>query len=280
LGLDPRSLLADDRKPAFVWHGRARFKHLTTEDEVEREVIASFGRALSALLLRAASQEAPLPNLTATDLRQLILRESPYVRLSDLLSIAWALGIPVVHLRVFPWPHKRMAAMSVRVGDRYAILLGKDAQYPAPIAFYLAHELGHVALAHFKDDSVVVDFEESKPTLADDDPEELAADQFALEVLTGEPNLRVVPAIGHSVASELARVAIASAGELHIEPGTLALCYGYSTRKWATANAAMRLIYARPKPVWAEVNGIARQQLNLGQLPNDGADYVAAVMER
>jgi hypothetical protein len=278
LGLDPRSLLADNRQPAFVWQGQARFKNLSTDSSLERDAIASFGRAISNLLLAATPGETPLPSITAAGLRQFVLRQSPYVGLSDLLSIAWALGIPVVQLTVFPGPRKRMAAMSIRVGERYAILLAKEAVFPAPIAFYVAHELGHVALGHFEDSTVVVDFEEAKPTLASDDPEEIAADGFALELLTGHRDLKVVPAIAHSIAAELARVVLAAARDLQIEPGTLALCYGYSTKKWATTNAAMKLIYVAPRPVGAEVNGVARQQLHMAELPMDGADYIAAVM--
>jgi hypothetical protein len=278
LGLDPRSLLADGRTPAFTWHGQARFKHLATEDTLERDAIESFGRAIGALLLRAAPEQVSVPALEAHELRQLVLRQSPYVRLADLLSIAWSIGIPVVHLTVFPWPQKRMAAMSVRVGERYAILLAKDSVYPAQVAFYLAHELGHLALSHFVNDAVIVDFEESTPTLARDDSEEVAADRFALELLTGEPDLKVLPAIGHSTAAELARVVVAAGPDLQIEPGTLALCFGYSTRRWATAFAAMKSIYSTPKPVWAEVNRVARQQLRLDELSEDAADYVEAIL--
>ena len=43
-----------------------------------------------------------------------------------------------------------MNGMLVQVGHRFAILLARDANYPAPIAFYLAHELGHAALGHTK----------------------------------------------------------------------------------------------------------------------------------
>jgi len=279
LGLDPRSLLADNQEPSFVWRGQARFKHLSTEDELERDAIASFGRALGAMLVQATPEQGPLPEMSGSGLRELILRQpAPYVRLSDLLSLSWSLGIPVIHLTVFPWPQKRMAAMTVRIGDRYAVLLAKDSMYPAPIAFYLAHELGHVALSHLTGDVVVVDFEDVTPSLAGDDPEEGAADRFALEVLTGEPQPRVVPATGHSIASELARVAVSSAADLRIEPGTIALLYGYSTKRWKTANAAMKNIYTSAKPVWSEVNGVARQQLAFEQLPGDSVDYVEAVL--
>ena len=39
-----------------------------------------------------------------------------------------------------------MAAMSVQVGAGTAMLPAKDSSYPAQIAFYLAHEIAHIAL--------------------------------------------------------------------------------------------------------------------------------------
>jgi hypothetical protein len=196
----------------------------------------------------------------------------------DLLALCWSAGLPVAHLRVFPWPQKRLAAMTVRVDSRLAILLGKESLYPAPIAFYLAHELGHIMLAHLADDVALVDLEESQIGGGQRDADEVAADGFALELLTGEPEPVVLPAGPASSSRELARVALGSAMSLAIEPGTLAMCFGWSTGKWKTANAAMPRIYASAKPVWQEVNGIARQQLRLAHLTDDARDYLDAIL--
>ena len=49
-------------------------------------------------------------------------------------------------------------------------------------------------------------------------------------------------------ANELARVALSSAQELGIEPGTLALCFGYSTGQWAVANGSLKGDLRRPCP--------------------------------
>ncbi len=137
LGLEPSSLLGEG-EPRFVWRDVAKFKHMSGEGEVEQTAITSFGRALGNLLVNAAP--APLTGIgtSALELREIVLVKHPYVGLIDLLSVCWSAGVPVIHLRIFPWPQKRMAAMTVRVADRYAILLGKDSMYPAHIAFYLA----------------------------------------------------------------------------------------------------------------------------------------------
>ena len=136
----------------------ARFKHLSGEGQLERSAITSFGTALGRLLIAATPAYSPLPIPDATGLRREILREQQFVRLLDLLSLCWSIGIPVIHLRVFPSLHKRMAAMAVRVEERNAILLGKDSLYPPHVAFYLAHELAHVALGHLSRNPMIVDF--------------------------------------------------------------------------------------------------------------------------
>jgi Zn-dependent peptidase ImmA (M78 family) len=279
LGLDPMSLLDDDQAPRFVWRDDARFKNLSGEGEIELSAITSFGTALGTVLVASSPEPISIAESTASDLRRLLLRrDQPYIRLHNLLSLSWSLGIPVVHLRVFPWPQKRMAAMTVRVADRCAILLGKDAMYPAHIAFYLAHELGHIALGHLSSDRVIVDLEELNPKLATDDVEEDSADRFALELLTGEPKLVVLPSRKHYAARELARIAMITGEQLGIEPGTLVLCFGYSTGNWPAANAALRYIYAAPKPVWKEVNDVAWSQLALDRISDDSTEYLRAVL--
>lgn len=281
LGLDPHSLLDDRDEPRFLWREEARFKHLSGESERERAGITSFGRAIASILVSATSPpEGDLAGVAARDLRENVLASGgQFVTLVDLLSLSWALAVPVVHLRVFPWPQKRMAAMTVRVGGRSTVLLGKDSAYPATIAFYLAHELGHIALEHVAADRQIVDLEGETPAANGGDEEERDADAFALELLTGAPEPTVLatgPGWAHGRA--LAHAALESAQELRIEPGTLALAYGHSTGDWQTANAALGNIYAAARPVWTQVNAIARQQLELGDQPVDAVDFLDAVL--
>jgi len=281
LGLDPRSLF-DEGSLRFLWREEARFKHLSGEGDVERAGITSFGRAVASLLVAATpSSSATIRGVSAQTLRQELLGEDqPFVRLLDLLATSWGVAVPVAHLRVFPWPQKRMAAMTVSVGEHYAILLGKDSLYPAPISFYLAHELGHIALGHVASDRFIVDLEHTSLSLATDDDEEQAADQFALEVLTGEPDLTVLPdELGaRPSAGELARIALEAATALRIEPGVLAQCFGFSTGNWETATGALKAIYSEAMPVWQEVNDLALDELRVNQLSADSVDFLASVL--
>jgi hypothetical protein len=280
LGLDPGALLLDD-EPRFLWREEARFKHLGSEDEVEQAGIASFGRAVAMALASAvAPPKFDLSGQTANDLRtQLLGAGRPYVTLDNLVALSWSVGIPVVHLRVFPWPQKRMAAMTVRIGEQSFVLLAKEAVYPAWIAFYLAHELAHIALAHVDADQALVDLDDGDKPAANTDDEEQAADAWALELLTGRPKPDVVSADGPASAGELARVALSSADELGIEPGTLALCFGYSTGLWAVANGSLKAIYREAAPVWRAINAFARTQLALDESTTDVSEFLEDVLE-
>jgi len=281
LGLDPGSLLVGGDGPRFLWREEARFKHLASEGDIEQAGIASFGRAVATALAPVSPPpQFDLAGLAASDLRtQLLSTGRPYVALDNLVALSWSAGIPVVHLRIFPWPQKRMAAMTVRVGEQSFVLLAKDAVYPAWIAFYLAHELAHIALAHVESDRALVDLDHEARGGPDDDAEEQAADAWALELLTGRPSPDVVSADGTASASELARVARSSAQALGIEPGTLALCFGYSTGRWEVANGALKGIYGAPAPVWQAINRFARTQLALEESLPDAVDFLRDVLE-
>ena len=278
LGLDPRSLLAEGDEPRFIWHDAARFKNLRGESDTEKSAIASFGSALATVLIGACSASSSIVSITAASLRSAILARQPYVRLVDLLSLCWVFGVPVVHLRIFPWAQKRMAAMAVRAGDRYAVLIAKDSLFPAYIAFYIAHEIGHIVLGHVTNSNALVDFDRTELAEVGADAEEAEADAFALELLTGSRSPRVVSFDGRANTRALAQRALQVGNDLRIEPGTLALCFGYSTGSWAVANGAMKYVYTTAKPVWKEINAVAWRELQFEDISDDARPYLEAVL--
>lgn len=277
LGLSAPALIGD--RVDFVWKDEARFKRLLREDEVSQSVLASFAVSVGRLLIQSAKTgEAATPFFSATRLRVSLLARHEFVDLRSLLSTCWAVGIPVLHLRVFPLDgQKGMHAMAVRSLGRFAILLGRDADYPAPVAFDLAHELGHIMLGHLANAATLID---------DDDPatgelfdqEEFEANCFALELLTGQakPDIRIN--VNRFSGRQLARAVKAAGHARRIEPGTLALCAAFQTEQWVAAMVALRDIYDTPKPVWREVNEIAARELDLASIGSDSAEFLLEVM--
>lgn len=201
-----------------------------------------------------------------------------FVDLGGLLALCWAVGIPVIHLRVFPLEAKSMHAMVVRVDDRFAILLGRDASYPAPIAFTLAHELGHAVLGHLRDAPALVDLKDPA-TVVEPDDQESEADQFALSLLTGRPDPEITTSLTSFNAPTLADAVIRAAPSYHIEPGTLALCVAHRTGAWPMAMSALKFIYGQPGPIWKHVNAYAETQIDWGELGSESAEYLQNIMD-
>lgn len=275
LGLRSQPLLGE--RVEFVWNDEARFKHLTAEDESARAAMTSFGMAIGKSLLQSVAEGPAMGAIDAEQLREALLARRPYADLSGLVSTCWALGIPVIHLRVFPLDAKRMHAMVVHSNGRFAILLGHDAHFPAQLAFTLAHELAHIMLDHLAGAPALVDLEDPA-TAGERDGQEREADEYALTVLTGSPDPTIETNIGDFNAPTLAQAVRTAAPVYRIEPGTLALCLAYRRQTWPVAMAALNRLYPDIGPLWQEVNGVAARQIGWDALTDEASDYLRSVM--
>lgn len=276
LGLDPLTVL-DDQAPQFIWDDSAKYKSFKGDDQRDKPAITAFGKSLVRMLVKSVERTVSLQGVSASELRNSILKANDYVGLVELLATLWGVGIPVLHLRVYPLAAKRMSAMVTSFKDRFGILLAKDSSYPASIAFYLAHEIGHIACGHVEAGSALLDIEDDAIS-EETDAEEIEADRYALELLTGDPDFEVSKQGKGYNARELANQALSLGPRKQIEPGMLALCYGYATGEWAVAQNAMKHIYANAIPAWEVVNGIASQQMAWQNLSDENANFVKAVM--
>ena len=159
LGLAPGSLFGGD--PTFIWKDETRFKNLGTTTEHEAAVLASFAVSVGRCAVAATPRpDASVFPLAADELRSTILKTQPYVGLAELLTLAWGLGFPVIYLEVFPLANKRMHAVAARLNDRYALMIGRQSRYQAQVAYFLAHEFGHIALGHAEDSAALLDVDE------------------------------------------------------------------------------------------------------------------------
>lgn len=270
LGLAPKALVGE--RVDFVWRNRARFKHLRAEDEVPLAALNSFGVSVGRSLIEATERNGDMVGLSAGDLRRLLL-DMGVPDLPGLLTVCWAIGVPVAHLRVWPLAQKAMHAMVVGQNERHAILFSREASYPAMVAFTLAHEIGHIALGHVPEDDVLVDAEDPAG-VADHDDEETAADRFALEVLLGDADREILIDFDTFNHAELADAVLRASPQYGIDPGTLALAVAYRRNAWPVAMAAMKLIQPEPVAVSDLVNNVARTQLDLGRLGSDSAVFI------
>jgi hypothetical protein len=262
----------------FVWNDEAKFKHLSTQDAQQRAALTSFGMSIGRLLLKATQDRASTSVVaTAGELRNAILASSEYVDLGALVGTCWAIGIPVICLRVFPLDTKSMHAMVVSHEGRSAVLLARDATYPSPVAFTLAHELGHIMLGHLQNSPALIDLDDPL-TAQDQDAQEEEADRFALMLLTGSESPEITTNVDRFNAPTLADAVLKAAPQYRVEPGTLALCLAHARRAWPVAFSALRFIYDAPKPVWREINGLADMELDWDSIGDEAAHYLRNVM--
>lgn len=275
LGLWPRSLF--DGPPEFVWDEGAKFKNLGTETETERIILCAFGAAVARHAIKAAPKRNGHPVWAAKDLRQAMRSSSDMVTLRNLLDFAWAVGVPVLYLSVFPLQAKRMHAMTVRSRERYAILLGRESRFASQVAYMLAHEIAHIMLQHVSSESLLIELDDPLTTPSGD-AEEGDADRFALEILTGQTEPLVLADQEKFTATALAKSAAKYGPEHGIEPGILALCLGHSTGKWKEVFGALKILPPGEMDVRKFVNSIAASQLDLTVLSPDSRDYLITIL--
>lgn len=287
LSLDPRALLDDDVPLGFLHSGPIKFKHMRLADGRRKEALVAFAQGVARITLRAMAEAAaqPVPE-NPLALRHLLLgRERPFVSFGDVLTACWSLGIPVLHLRVFPSTTKGVTAIAIRQGNRHAILVARETGVDAQYMFHVAHELGHIALGHLRDTAAIVDADPhdpaNKPEELIDDDEERAADEYAQKLLTGNGTFSVVrDAIRSSSegnARELAKRATEASGPLKIDPGHIVMCFGHSTGDWGLAMAAAKLLPQQPGSPGGMVNRVLWGQL--AGLTNEADDRARAFLQ-
>lgn len=266
LSLDPESLLDDGVPIGFLHTGPTKFKHLRLEKGRQRDALTAFGQGVARMVLSGRSDlEAPGDISDPLAVRHALFKAgSGRVGFGDVLTLCWSVGVPVIHLRVFPARVKGVTAMVVRLADRYVILVARETGLPAQYMFHLAHELGHIALNHLKSASAIVDADEEgvdDTTTVVRDEEEEAADQYAQALLTGQPSFTVTTAGSRGTPRELARKAIEVGAELRIDPAHIVMTYGYQTKDWALAHAAAKRIADQQEQPGRLVNQVFWDQM-------------------
>jgi hypothetical protein len=172
---------------------------------------------------------------------------------------------------------KLMHAMAVGAEGRHAILLAFNTGYPARLAFMLAHEIGHIALGHVGASGAIVDLDETgRPD--EQDEQEIAANRFALELLTGSGQPNFTTSLPRFNSATLGHAALGAAEQYRIEPGTLALCLGHQHGKWPIATSALKYIYPEPQELWRNINKIAEDQLAWDLIDDESAAFLRRIL--
>ena len=168
--------------------------------------------------------------------------------------------------------------MTTGVGGRFAVMTARAPLHPSQLAFFIAHELGHIALGHVSAGGSILE----GPLMSSDaedssDTEEQAADAYAFELLAGNARFEVKANPARGTAKELADIAIDTGKRLEITPGFVILCYGRSTKNWPLATSALKLLPDYNPQIAGLVNKALRSQLDSEMLSSEDLSYLDEV---
>lgn len=278
LSLDPRTLLDDNVPLGFLHTGPIKFNHMRLIDGPRKQALVAYAQGVGRIAV-GAMPAGPVHDVPQDplELRDALLgSDNAFVSFGDVLTACWSLGVPVLHLRVFPSTTKGVTAIAVRLGERHAILVARETGVEAQYMFHVAHELGHIALGHLKNFTAIVDADpldiaNGSDELIDDD-EEVAADAYAQSLLTGSPSFSVgrdALSSSYGSASELARIALNASRSLRVDPGHLIMSFGFTTKNWALAIAAAKQLPQQQDEPGRMVNRVLWGQLQPSQTQGD-----------
>jgi len=275
LGIDLTSLLQDDVVPRPAIAGSPKYK-LRKGTSSEAMAPATATTLAIARIVVAASHHLPAPAISKDpqEVRSAIIEAGVrWISFKALLRWCWAIGVPVIPAPDLPGDRKMDATVSF-LEDRPIVLLTKNQGASAWQLFFLAHELGHVAMDHVALNQSLVDEDllGEQRSHAEADAEEIAADRWAKILLAGRDDL-VLEVEGTLTANGLARAAQERAAKLQTDAGHLILLFAFQTNGWAIANAALSILEPNPEAL-VLARAAALENLDRDALSNDNREFL------
>jgi len=193
---------------------------------------------IAAAVVRNLRAPVPSPSIPPADglmWRTQIQHASTAITLDDLVSDLWKRGIPIVAIDVLPAPS--FQGLACVVDGRPVVLLGHKHDEPGRVAFFAAHEMGHIASGDCTPDHPVVDEREE---VADDAAMELRADKYATLALVGR---HTVPKVDAQNARDLAIHASQVERSTGVDAGAVIFAWARLTGNYAKASMAVKALY-------------------------------------
>jgi hypothetical protein len=157
---------------------------------------------------------------------------------ADLASLAadlWARGIPVVHVEMLPPP--KYQGMVCVVSHRPVVVLGRAHDEPPRLAFFIAHEAGHLVFGDCIETQPIVDAEDNVP---DDSDIETRADAYASAALCGG---QAIPNFDTTDWREVANCAAAFEAAHGVDAGTVVWSWAARTQHFLEGQMALKALY-------------------------------------
>lgn len=275
LGVEPQQLLDGSEAIALPRRHNVKFKLAQGADEQSVELARTLGEQVVRFTLLGVERPEGATREGAQQIRSRILDAgAPWVGFGALLDYCWDVGIPVLHLAEFPkGATKKMDGLAVNIGGQAAIVLASGRASASWLLFHLAHELAHILRGHVDDGGTVVD---GAIDQGSSDPLEKEANDFAIELITGQVGTTVAPTGRWPDAPALAMAAQHLGEQISVDPGHLVLNYAHSMRGnfWGVANAALKRLPNEGDPA-AMIRERLAANLDWSALPPEAAEFVA-----
>ena len=199
-----------------------------------RPAIHAAMRIAEAVVRNLQGVPAPrsLPE-SGLDWRREIVDGQTAPTLETIATQLWRRGIPVVPVDLLP--ARSFQGMACIVDDRPVILLGQKYDAPGRVAFFVAHEAGHIAAGDCTSGPVVDGEDET-----DLDDIELRADDYAGRVLVGQARADYSANIGYR---DLAERAVGDERNYGADASFLIFSWARQTGDYKTATWALKALY-------------------------------------
>lgn len=185
--------------------------------------------------LREASRPAEPPPHDATAWWARLREQDGPVDLRAVATDLWRRGIPVVPPVALPSP--KYQGLACVVLGRPVIVLGHAHDEPARLAFFIAHEIGHIVHGDCAPDQPVVDEDDE---VLDANAVEDRADAYAWAALSGG---RATPNLGEGTWREIANRAAAIEDERGVDAGATVWGWANRTQRFQDAQLALKALY-------------------------------------
>ena len=269
LGIQYESLKNLEQGIQYLNNNSFQYKKTTAHSEDELEIAKHLAIQVAKTADKTLSTLYSGIPTSASELRQILLSRSiEFIDFKCLIDYAWEVGIPVIHLNKFPKKSKKMDAVAIYSKNRPAIVLSNNRNHPSWHLFNLAHEIGHIALGHLNKNEIIFD---PKINRNSKDSLEIEANQFAVELLTGNSKTRFYSKQflkGENLAMEASKYAVNE----KIDPGFIVLNYAYHIKNYGIGNNASHFI-SSPRSAQEIVKAKLRSELKNENVNEEEWDY-------
>lgn len=235
LNLDLKSLIVPEEEIKFNSPPPTKFKQHNSQNKDRPHIAQALTSRIAELIAYGTEVDfTPLP-ADVKVLRTEILTSHTTINLISLLEYCWSKGVAVAHFHHFPENTKKFAGLIQWHFSRPVIILSSKHKHSAPLAFDLAHELGHLALGHLKE-GILID---EKIEVDCNDDEENETNQFATQLLLGDCDncLGSKPFYNHNHLIKHAR--IKAKENPTVEADSIVLNNAWHNNNWGFANKVL-----------------------------------------